>query len=447
MFEFDVDRNVRLQFLRIDTRSVATLREAWPVVRLRLRGILDDFYSHLKGVPPLKHLIDGDATIERLKAAQTAHWESLFKGDFDDAFMKGVMAVGHAHARIGLEPRWYIGGYSLVLTRLLGVIDQACKRDGDKRREMTAAVTRAVFLDMDLAISVYQELVKIQLMERSHKLEEMIVAFDEHVGSSLGEVTAALTQVEAGASEVAEVAKETNVRASTVAAAAEQATANSNAVAAATEELSSSIHEISSRVSDANRVAQEAVEQSRGVETAMSSLNQAGSRIGEVAKLIQDIASQTNLLALNATIEAARAGDAGKGFAVVAGEVKNLANQTARATEDISSQIASIHDATRQTGEAIKGIVSTINQLGEDTTAISAAIEEQSAATQEISRNVNETVQGTQDVSSNIAMVSSNADRTGLLSEESRQAVGRLAGTARSLQQEIERFLTDVRAV
>jgi methyl-accepting chemotaxis protein len=208
-----------------------------------------------------------------------------------------------------------------------------------------------------------------------------------------------------------------------------------------------SIGEISSRVTDANRVAQEAVEQSRGVEAAMDALDKAGSRIGEVAKLIQDIASQTNLLALNATIEAARAGDAGKGFAVVAGEVKNLANQTARATEDISAQISSIHDATRQTGAAIEGIVAIINQLGEDTTAISAAIEEQSAATREIARNVNETVQGTQEVSSNIAMVSANADRTGLLSEESRRAVERLSGTARALQQEIERFLGDVRAV
>jgi methyl-accepting chemotaxis protein len=447
MFQFDVDRNGRLQFLRIDNRTVAVLREVWPVVRPRLRGILDDFYSHLKGVEALKLLIDGEPMIERLKGAQTAHWESLFKGDFDDDFMKGVMAVGHAHARIGLEPRWYIGGYSLVLTRLLGIIDTAFKRSGDKRRDMVSAVTKAVFLDMDLSVSVYQELVKLELQERGHKLEEMIVAFDGHVSRSLDEVTAALTQVEAGSAEVAAVAKETNLRASTVAAAAEQATANSNAVAAATEQLSSSIHEISSRISDANRVALAAVEQSRGVESAMASLNQAGSRIGEVAKLIQDIASQTNLLALNATIEAARAGEAGKGFAVVAGEVKNLANQTARATEDISSQISSIHDATRQTGEAIKGIVATINHLGEDTTAISAAIEEQSAATREISRNVNETVQGTQEVSSNIAMVSNNADRTGQLSEESRRAVEKLSGTAHSLQQEIERFLGDVRAV
>ncbi len=323
MFEFDVDRSTRLQFLRIDNRSVAALREAWPVVRPKLRAILDEFYTHLQGVPALKRLVAGDGVVERLKATQGAHRERLFKGDFDDAFMKGVMAVGHAHARIGLEPRWYIGGYSLVLTRLIAEINQAFKRCAEKRGDLVSAVTKAVFLDMDLSISVYQELVKIQLQEREHKLEEMIVTFDGHV-------------------------------------------------------------------------------------------------------------SQPR------SVEAARAGEAGK--------VKNLANQTARATEDISSQIASIYAATEQTGDAIRNIVGTINQPGEDTTAISAAIEEQSATTREIARNVAEAAQGTQEVSSNIVMVSSNADRTGSLSEESRQAVMRLSATARTMQEEIERFLEDVRA-
>jgi len=444
VFEFDVDRDTRLNFLRVDAQTKPLLRDAWPILKPHMHSILDEFYAHVRAFPAISHLFNGDSHIEGLKKAQSHHWENLFRGDFDDSFMQGVMKIGHTHARIGLEPRWYIGGYSLILNRLNAAIANKVKRNA---AAMQAAVTKAVFMDMDLSISVYEELVKQKLQHREVQMDKLIGDFDGVISRSMVDVSAALEQVESGASEVANVAQETNSRASTVAAAAEEANANSNAVAAATEQLSASIDEITARVTDANRVAQTAVAQSENVQSAMTILNEAGDRIGAVAKLIQDIASQTNLLALNATIEAARAGEAGKGFAVVAGEVKNLANQTARATEDISAQISEIQNASRLSNEAINKIINIIEQLGEDTTAISAAIEEQSAATREIARNVSEAVAGTQDVSSNIVMVSSNADRTGELSEQSREAVVRLSDTSRLMQDEIERFLQEVRSI
>ncbi len=445
MTAFDTDRDTRLKFLMIDPAAVAHLREAWPIVQPVLRDALDGFYAHLQTFPQLAGLFSGAEMIERLKRAQERHWGNLFQGTFDDAFMAGVMAVGAAHAKIGLEPRWYIGGYSLVLSRLLGEIDRACRHRGARRRALARAVTQAVFLDMDLSVSVYADLVKARLMERERKLEAMIVAFDGHVGAALGEVSQALGQVERGAAEVVHVAGETTTRASAVAAAAEQTTANANAVAAATGQLSSAIDEISERLANATAVARGAVDQSRAVETAMAGLAAAGERIGEVAKLIQDIASRTNLLALNATIEAARAGESGKGFAVVAGEVKTLANQTARATEDIAHQIDGIRTATDRTGQAIDGIVGMIDTLGEDTTAISAAIEQQSAATREIARNVAEAVRGTGEVSTNIVAVRGNADQTGRVSEDSRRSVAQLVQTADGLRREIESFLERVR--
>jgi len=259
-------------------------------------------------------------------------------------------------------------------------------------------------------------------------------------------VSAASTEMQSTAQSMSATAEEANRQATAVAAASEQASANVHTVASAAEELSSSISEISRQVSESTRIAGQATEQADRTNAQIRGLADAAQRIGDVVKLITDIAGQTNLLALNATIEAARAGEAGKGFAVVASEVKSLANQTAKATEEISAKIAEMQAATNESVDAVQAIGGTIGRINEIATTIASAVEEQGAATKEIARNVQQASAGTAEVSSNIAGVTQAAAQTGAASTQVLGAAGELAKDADLLHQQVERFLTKIRA-
>jgi methyl-accepting chemotaxis protein len=217
-------------------------------------------------------------------------------------------------------------------------------------------------------------------------------------------------------------------------------------MASATEEMGSSIAEIARQVSHSKDIAGAAVTASARTATTMQGLSAAAQKIGDVLQLIQNIASQTNLLALNATIEAARAGEAGRGFAVVASEVKSLATQTAKATEEISSQISSIQGATREAVESIRGIDETIARIDEITSAIAAAVEEQDKTTQAITRNTHEVAQGTRDVSVNIGGIKEAVGETGVAASNVLQLAKALGHTADTLRGEVEGFLVEIRA-
>ena len=267
------------------------------------------------------------------------------------------------------------------------------------------------------------------------------VQMANRVKDVVGIVASAASEMEASAQSMSATAEETNRQSTAVAAASEQAATNVQTVASAAEELSASIREIQQQMTNSARIAQQAVEQVDRTDTTVTGLVQAADKIGEVVNLISDIASQTNLLALNATIEAARAGEAGKGFAVVASEVKNLANQTAKATEEIGQQIAAMQTATGDSVQAIRGIGETIKQISEVTTVVASAVEEQGAATQEISRNVQQASAGTQEVSSNITGVSQAATQTGTAAGQVLNAARELAQQGQQLNTEIEAFL------
>jgi methyl-accepting chemotaxis protein len=281
---------------------------------------------------------------------------------------------------------------------------------------------------------------------RAEQQSRLAAAFDSRVREELAVVTGAAGEMRETAETLSATAEETSVQATSVAAAAEQATGNVRSVASSAEALSGSIRDISRQVQAQSRKAKEASDATGRSRERVQGLSEKAQGIGEVVSLITSIAEQTNLLALNATIEAARAGDAGKGFAVVASEVKSLANQTARATEQIAGQIGAVQDETRATVTAIEAIAGEITAVAEIAGSIAAAVEEQDAASVEIGGNAGQAVQGTEGVSSAIASVTEAAANTGTAATQVLDSAGRLAERADTLNALVRRFLEDIQA-
>ena len=277
-------------------------------------------------------------------------------------------------------------------------------------------------------------------------MHTVVREFETAVGGIIELVSASATELESTASTLAGTAHATQERSTAVAAASEEASANVQSVAAATEEMTASVNEISKQVQASSRIADHAVEQAKKTDMRVAELSHAAGRIGDVVKLITAIAEQTNLLALNATIEAARAGEAGRGFAVVASEVKALAGQTAKATDEIGAQIAGMQTATRESVAAIKEISDTIGHISEIAAAIASAVEQQGSATREIARNVDEAAKGTAMVTHNIADVDRHASETGAASEQMLSSAQQLSQESNHLKTEMERFLTTIRS-
>ncbi len=282
-------------------------------------------------------------------------------------------------------------------------------------------------------------------IQRGQRVDSITRDFEAVIGEIVNVVSSASTELEASAGTLTSTAERSEELTTLVAAASDEASANVQSVASATEEMASSVNEISRQVQDSARIATEAVSQARKTNDRVGELAKAATRIGDVVELINTIAGQTNLLALNATIEAARAGEAGRGFAVVASEVKALAEQTAKATGEISLQISGIQAATQESVGAIKEIGDTIGRMSEIASAVAAAVEEQGAATQEISRNVQQAAQGTQRVSANITDVQRGASETGSASSKVLVAAKSLSGESSRLKLEVGKFLSSVR--
>ncbi|MBL9035953.1 MAG: MCP four helix bundle domain-containing protein [Rhodospirillaceae bacterium] len=367
------------------------------------------------------------------------------------AILIGAVAIGATLAMVVAR------SITLPLNGIIGVMGELTKGNlevevgGQDRRDEVGSVAKSVGVFKDGLVEAerlrrQQQAEQERQIERGKRMEAAVTAFDQMITEVVGSVSSAATELQATAQSLSATAEETSQQSNAVAAASEQMTQNVQTVASATEELTSSIREIGNQVTESTRIVGNAVTQADDTTAKVKTLADAAQKIGDVVTLINEIAAQTNLLALNATIEAARAGEAGKGFAVVASEVKNLATQTAKATDEIASQVRSIQEATETSAQAIESIAQTINRVNEISTAIASAVEEQGAATQEIARNVQEASTGTAEVTNNITGVTQASQQTSAGSTQVLSSASELARNGDRLKQEVENFLREVRA-
>jgi methyl-accepting chemotaxis protein len=403
----------------------------------------------------------------KLRAALTAdqeyndHAGQVSADEANSTYSQAVWIIGMGTAiatALGLVlALWLNRNVTARVVRLAGSMRQLARRDydfalpdaalpdeiGDMARAMDECRVGLRSGDVTMASQVAGQEEKAK---RAANLETLTQTFEAKVVQMVGQLSSSAIDLQTTAQSVTVTAGETTQQATNVAAAAEEASANVQTVAAAAEELASSITEIARQVAQSAKIAGKAKDDAKRTDGVVQALSEGAQKIGEVVGLISSIAGQTNLLALNATIEAARAGDAGKGFAVVASEVKNLATQTAKATEDISRQITQIQSATREAVVAIQDIGTTIGEISEIAAAIAAAVEEQGSATQEIARNVQQAAAGTHEVTSNIAGVSRGANNTDASATRLLDAAGELTRRAGELRNEIEHYTAGVKA-
>ena len=340
----------------------------------------------------------------------------------------------------------------VALTERLAKHELEAEVVGTERKDEVGTLARALqvfkekMIESDRLHAEREQAKERAAAERKAEMNRLADSFESTVKGVVSTVSSASTELHSSAESMAATAEETSRQATAVAAATEQASANVQTVASASEELSASISEIGRQVEQSAQITQKAVDQAQSTSATVNGLAKAAQRIGDVVKLIQDVASQTNLLALNATIEAARAGEAGKGFAVVASEVKTLANQTSKATEEISAQISEMQGATGQTVSAIQSIAGTIGQINEISSAIASAVQEQGAATQEIAGNVQQAAKGTAEITANITGVTQASGETGSAATQVLGASVELSQQAAKLQTEVVNFIGSLRA-
>ena len=437
-----------LAFCRIDEATCARLRSLKPLIEPALPAVLDVLYDHIMRWPQLKAMFASPERVKFARQRQIEHWQQLFTATYTDAYIASVKQIATTHARIGLDPKYYICSYLVALEELQSVVHRAMVgtvTQRARRQEAEAgirAIGRAILFDLQLVVAGYREAMDAEYRAR---LDDLAGQFETIVTGFAHDVTAAAEGLSRGASGMQESAATATQEATTLADSAAQSSGDMQTVASATEEFNASIGEITRQMqhaADTTRAAVETVGRATGI---VDQLSAAAGRIGDVVNLIQTIAGQTNLLALNATIEAARAGEAGRGFAVVAGEVKGLSGQTAKATDEIRAQVSGVQAVVGDIARAMEEIAGMVGSISTATGGIAAAVEEQGAVTAEISRSVTSAAAGTDTISAVAQQLRGIADNTSGQSASVAEAANVLLNRSTHLTEQTRAFIERIR--
>ncbi len=463
----------RLQFMQLDENDATALRELKPLVQKELPKALDSFYKQVRAFPETRAFFSDEGHISSAKGRQESHWDLITSARFGEDYVRAVRTIGQIHARIGLEPRWYIGGYAMVLEHLISaVVHETWPKGWRKKNSETSvagalsALVKATLLDMDFAISVYidaaeesrkkaeetalaqmQELVvghvgrALELLaegDLTHAIDaEMPPAFASlktnfnaaiiQLRSAMQAVTAATDGLSTGAGEIAQASDDLSRRTEQQAASLEETAAALDEITATVKKTASGARQASDVVAAAKLDAERSGEVVRDAISAMGQIDKSSQQIAQIIGVIDEIAFQTNLLALNAGVEAARAGDAGRGFAVVASEVRALAQRSAEAAKEIkalistsTTQVGAGVDLVSQTGTALQGIVSKVAEIDTLVSEIAASAQEQATGLTQVNTAVNQMDQVTQQ---NAAMVEQSTAASHSLRSETAELV------------------------
>ncbi|WP_300532518.1 globin-coupled sensor protein [Maricaulis sp.] len=438
----------RLAFLKIDEPGRQALREVRPLIEQEMPAVLEAFYAHLAAHEESRDFFASGERVSHAKQKQSEHWSRMLDARFDDAYVESARTIGQVHNKIGLSPSLYMAGYSFVMSEIQAAIIQ----DGYSRlhnrsaetAERVAAFTRVAMLDMDLALEVYSESRKAD--EDKARIEALTAEFEQQVIAIADQVLSAATSVKDATDTIASNAKTSGDEMTTASSRATDVRKSAESAAASTTQMTASISEIARQASDTATQSSSASQSAQVTVETMTQLAAAADKIGEIVTLIEAVAEQTNLLALNATIEAARAGEAGKGFAVVASEVKALASQTGKATEDISRQIAGMQETVGRAVREIDSVSTSIEDVSATGASISAAVEEQNAATGEISRSAEMTASAAAELDTLISSVGEGARAAYEACRAVAGEVDDLQSQSRAMRENITGFLSKLRA-
>jgi methyl-accepting chemotaxis protein len=436
--------DARISNIGLDERARGLLKETWPVIAPCLEQAIDNFVSAARFVPHIA------ATVERnkdqFKQFQLSHFKALLGGGLDSDYVESCRRTVEQEAAMGLDGRTRSSAGNHVLRVAAAAIARKHRFSSRNAIERAMAVSQFITLDIANALALHRESADQAAAARRQVIDAAIADFATAIGAVVGAIKEASTSLSTTCGTMKQVADDAFGRMASASSAATDTSQRVDAAGAATEELSQSIEHIGQQATRGLQMAQSAVGDTRRTHQAIRSLEEAAERIGSVVGLISTIASQTNLLALNATIEASRAGDAGKGFAVVASEVKVLANQTSRATEDISKQVAAIQEATRNSVNEISSIARAIEELTEVSSTIAAAVEEQGATTRDIAGSMQTAAGDTARASEEIHSIKHAASRSAAAVNEIAGWTERLTARAEDLESKVMSFFAQVRA-